>query len=104
MKFIEIIENQQKIQFVLPDDINADFVGDYDPVTKTAHVGSIISGERGAGSKAMYAFEKWARANGATMIRGEARIDSIPFWHKMGFRDRNRGERLVPIWKVLDAQ
>ena len=98
---IMIVESANPIKFVLPADINVEFIGDFDPETRIAHIGFIVSSERGAGHKAVNAFEKWARDQGAVKITGKAVRESLPFWWKMGFRDRDRNEHLVPIWKTL---
>lgn len=99
----ELFESE-KIAYTLPPEIDGvDFVGDFDPETKTAYIGSIVSSQAGSGRQAVQAFEKWAREMGALSIRGEATPASIIFWNKMGFRDRNRGERLIPIWKMLTS-
>lgn len=102
MKVHEIISIIENVNFTLPVDIkNVEFIGDYDTKTRIGRIGSIVSSERGAGRKAVSAFEEWAREQGAERITAEARRESLPFWWKMGFRDRSRGERLVPIWKII---
>ncbi len=96
------VENGNVVPFRLPADIqDVEFVGHFDPASRLAHICSVISHRQGGGRAAVGAFEEWARQQGAIRITGEARADSLPFWWKMGFRDRNRGERLIPIWKVL---
>lgn len=92
-----------RMSFTLPPEIasHVEFVGDFDPETRVAHIGSIVSTARGYGRRAVAAFEDWARQQGAWKIAGEAVAESLPFWWKLGYRDRGRGERLIPIHKVL---
>jgi hypothetical protein len=96
-----ITESTNNIPFHMPESIEVEFVGHFDPDTRIAHIGSIISKKRGEGGKAVRAFEAWSKEQGAKRIEGSARPDSLPFWNKMGFRDRSRGESLIPIWKTI---
>jgi hypothetical protein len=94
-------EDSNNIPFHMPESIEVDFVGYFDPDAKIAHIGSIISKKRGEGGKAVRVFEAWAKEQGAKRIEGSARPDSLLFWNKMGFKDRSRGESLIPIWKTI---
>jgi hypothetical protein len=90
-------------RFTLPPDIaeHVSFLGTYDPTERIAHIHSIISAEKGYGSKAVAAFEQWARQQGAWKITGGALRTALPFWWKLGYSDRDRGSDHVPIHKVL---
>lgn len=85
--------------FTLPPDIAqyVQFQGSFDPTTCIAHIFNIGSSRKGYGRKAVTAFERWAKAQGAWKVTGQSVPQSLPFWWKLGYRD----DRHYAIHKML---
>ena len=98
MNAVQTLTEAAAVRFTLPSDIapHVTFHGEFDPTTRIAHIFNIGSSRKGYGTKAVTAFEQWAKAQGAWKITGESVPQSLPFWWKLGYRDHH-----YAIYKVL---